>query len=430
MSALPAPVRERPLGVAVLGAGTVGREVIRALLELDRQPADSPEALALVGVAVRDLERARAFGLPDELLTDAPAHLVALPEADVVVELMGGDEPARTLILAALGAGKAVVTANKHVLAHHGPDIERTARSAGSAIRFEAAVGGGIPVLGPLAHDLAGNTVHRVRGIVNGTTNYILTAMAEGAGTYEAVLRDAQQRGYAEADPSGDVEGRDAVNKLVILARLAFGRWLDPATVGDRAPSLRGRAGPGITAVTRAELEGAAGLGLTLKLLATASVGADGRVLASVVPTAVPGDSALGRTAGVRNRLEVSATPVGEVGFDGPGAGGPATSSAVLGDILAIARGEGSTWAGQPATEAGAGGAYGPEGAVSVAGRWFAVLPGLGAKSRLPDGIEAHTLVGGGVAIRTTWLDLDGLRRRLLERSPRSLDATCYPIAD
>ena len=217
--------------------------------------------VTLVAVAVRDLERAREAGIRGDLLTDAPAHLVADPETDVIIEVMGGDEPARTLILAALGAGKAVVTANKHVIAHHGPDLEAAARLTGAALRFEAAVAGGIPVLGTLAGDLAANEIQRVRGIVNGTTNYILTAMAEDGRPYDEVLEDAQELGYAEADPTGDVEGDDAVNKLVILARLAFGQWLDPATVGRRPPTARGDGKPGITGVTDQELEGAAALG-------------------------------------------------------------------------------------------------------------------------------------------------------------------------
>ncbi|MGZ8527956.1 MAG: homoserine dehydrogenase, partial [Candidatus Limnocylindrales bacterium] len=174
-----------PLRVAVLGAGTVGLEVIRALTtDADRlSPADGSR-LVLVGVAVRDLDRARANGVPAELLSDAPAHLVASPEVDAIVELMGGDEPARTLTAAALGAGKPVVTANKHVLAHHGPELEAIARRTGAALRFEAAVGGGTPILGPLAVELAANRIDAVRGIVNGTTNHILTAMAERGRAY------------------------------------------------------------------------------------------------------------------------------------------------------------------------------------------------------------------------------------------------------
>src|SRR4029079_754612 len=185
--------------------------------------------LELTAVAVRDPARAAAAGVPSDLLSDAPAHLVADEDIDVIVELMGGDEPAHTLIAAALSMGKSVVTANKHVIAHHGPELETIARRTGAALRFEAAVGGGIPVLGPLALDLAGNRIARVRGIVNGTTNFILTAMARrGRGDADAPA-EAQARGYAEADPTADVEGLDAVNKLVILTRLAFGHWIGPA---------------------------------------------------------------------------------------------------------------------------------------------------------------------------------------------------------
>ena len=210
----------------------MARSVDRRAATADGRP------ITLTAVAVRDLDKARGNRFPADLLTDAPAHLIADPETDVIVELMGGIEPARTLIAAALGAGKPVVTANKSVIAHHGPELESAARRTGAAFRFEAAVAGGIPVLGPLAADLAGNEIVRVRGIVNGTTNYILTAMAEDGRPYDEVLADAQELGYAEADPAGDVEGDDAVNKLVILARLAFGRWLDPSTVGRRPPTV------------------------------------------------------------------------------------------------------------------------------------------------------------------------------------------------
>ncbi|HEY6057255.1 MAG TPA: homoserine dehydrogenase, partial [Candidatus Limnocylindrales bacterium] len=333
-----------PLRVAVLGAGTVGREVVRGLLERsDRLCASDGRPLVLAGVACRDLDRARRSGIPGELLTDAPAHLVADPDIEAIVELMGGDEPARTLIAAALGAGRPVVTANKHVVAFHGPELERVARRTAAAFRFEAAVGGGIPVLGPLAADLAADEVTRVRGIVNGTTNYILSAMARDGRSYREVLAEAQALGYAEADPAGDVEGDDAVNKLVILARLAFGRWLDPATVGRRPPSVRGRGVPGIVGVTDAELSGAAAMGLTIKLLATARQ-ADPAPAAAVLPTAVPSSGEFGRTDGITNRIEIDADPLGAVAFSGPGAGGAATSSAVLGDLVAIARGLPSTW--------------------------------------------------------------------------------------
>jgi homoserine dehydrogenase len=343
------------LRVAVLGAGTVGREVVRGLLERGAvlTPADGA-SLELAGVAVRDVDRAIAGGIPAAMLSDAPAHLVADDDIDVVVELMGGDEPAHTLIAAALSMGKAVVTANKHVISHHGAELEATARRTGAQLRFEAAVGSGIPVLGPLAAELAGNDVRRVRGIVNGTTNYILTAMTDEAAPMDdaAALAEAQRLGYAEADPTADVEGLDAVNKLVILARLAFGRWLDPAAIPNRPDGADGPAGPGITTVSRADQADARAAGRIIKLVATTTLEADGSIRAAVLPTAVPLESPLGRTRGVRNRIEVDAEPVGRIGFDGPGAGGPATSSAVLGDLVAVAREAGSIWGPRPPASA------------------------------------------------------------------------------
>jgi homoserine dehydrogenase len=342
-------VTRAPVRVAVLGAGTVGREVVRGLIDRAAELTAADGApLELVGIAVRDVARARAAGLPADLLTDAPAHLVAADDIDVIVELMGGDEPAHTLIAAALAAGKSVVTANKHVIAHHGADLEATARRTGAALRFEAAVGGGIPILGPLATELAANRVMAVRGIVNGTTNYILSAMTDEGREYADVLAAAQAAGYAEADPRGDVEGHDAVNKLVILARLAFGVWLDPATVITVASDGPGAGRPGITGIGAADIAAAMATGSTMKLVAEARRAADGTLRASVLPTAVPCDAPLGRTAGVLNRIEIEGEPVGTVAFSGPGAGGPATSSAVLGDLVAISRELGSTWAGLP----------------------------------------------------------------------------------
>ena len=342
-----------PLRVAVLGAGTVGGEVVRAILERPGElTVDGQPVLTLAGVAVRDVDAAVARGLPPELLTDAPAHLLAGGDTDVVVELMGGDEPARTLIAATLGAGLPVVTANKHVLAHHGPELEAIARRTGAALRFEASVGGGTPVLGPLARDLAGNRVSAVRGIVNGTTNYILTAMTEEGRDYEEVLAAAQAAGYAEADPTGDVEGHDAVNKLVVLARLAFGAWLDPSSVVIVDAEGPGHGRPGITGVTAVDIAEAAAAIEVVKLIASAARDDDGGISARVVATRVGAGSPLGRTAGVLNRIEIDAEPVGTVAFSGPGAGGPATSSAVLGDLLAIAAGAGSTWGSLPPARA------------------------------------------------------------------------------
>jgi homoserine dehydrogenase len=422
-----------PLRVAVLGAGTVGGSVVRAFLERPERlaPHGAPR-LVLAAVAERDFARARALGIPDGLLTDAPAHLVADPAIDVIVELMGGAEPAHTLIAAALGAGKSVVTANKHVVAHHGPELEALARRSGAAFRFEAAVGGGIPVLSPLASDLAVNEVHRVRGIVNGTTNYILTALGESGSSYDDVLADAQAAGYAEADPRGDVEGDDAVNKVVILARLAFGRWVDPGTVRTAPPTVAGTGRPGITGVSSAEQQGACALGLRLKLLAAAEACPGGGLEMSVLPTAIPDGSALGVTGGVLNRVEVLAAPVGEVGFSGPGAGGDATSSAVLGDLLALAQGHGSTWGTLPPPPAMTAGAstVDPLGASRA---WFAFVPGVPAAhvAGIPAaGVAVARVVADGVAVRTEPLTLDQARRAVASLAPGGPDVPLYPVAD
>jgi homoserine dehydrogenase len=393
----------RPLRVGLLGAGTVGREVARAFGSFpERLAVHGGPRLELVGVAVRDMARARGAGIAADLLTDAPAHLVASDDTDVVVELMGGDEPARTLIAAALASGKAVVTANKHVIAHHGPELEAIARRTGAALRFEAAVGGGIPVLGPLAAELAADRVVRVRGIVNGTTNYILSAMADEGRAYDDVLAAAQAAGYAEADPSGDVEGDDAVNKLVILIRLAFGTWVDPAEVVRRPPAVTpgGLGRPGITGVTATDIVGAAALDATIKLIADATRGADDQITASVLPTVVSLTDPMGRTNGVTNRIEVRAEPLGDVAFVGPGAGGGATSSAVLSDLLAIARGIGSTWAGlSPAGAAAPGVLDGPSEQAPDRG-WFAIVPSDARSVGKGAGVRTAPVAQGTAVIR------------------------------
>jgi len=419
-----------PLRVAVLGAGTVGGAVVRWMLDgHDRlTPADG-SSLHVAGVACRDLAKARAAGIPADLLTDAPAHLVASPDVDVVVELMGGNEPARTLIAAALSAGKPVVTANKHVIAHHGPELEAIARRNDVPLRFEASVAGGIPVLAPLAADLAANDVIRIRGIVNGTTNYILTAMAQEGRSYGDILADAQELGYAEADPSGDVEGDDAVNKLVILARLGFDVWLDPASVTRRPPTVRGTGAPGITGVTDLEMEGAAALGLTIKLLATASRDG-GSITGAVLPTAVPSDSPFGWTDGVTNRVEIDALPLGTVRLAGPGAGGAATSSAVLGDLLAIARGGSSTWAGLPPVGGPASAAVAP---LDGARHWYAFIPAVRAGvETLPAALDgaASVTFEDGTAIRSEVVSLAGMRAAMAEILPEGADVTLYPVDD
>jgi homoserine dehydrogenase len=343
---------------------------------------------------------------------------------DLIVELMGGDEPARTLIGAALAAGKPVVTANKHVIAHHGPTLEALARSTATPLRFEAAVAAGIPILGLLAADLAANRMERVRGIVNGTTNFILTAMTERKRAYEAVLLDAQRAGYAEADPAGDVEGDDALNKLVILARLAFGQWLRPASIERRPATANGLGRPGISGVTAAEVAAAAVHGLRLKLIVDGrrvqGIGADG-IEASVQPVAVPADSGFGRTGGVVNRIELEASPIGRLEWSGPGAGGGPTGSAVLGDLIAIARGGGSTWAGlPPAAERTVDASVADDGLVR---RWFfqSVLP----DQLIRDQLDMEAAAADGFV--TIAQSLDQVRSGL---GALGVQATLYPIED
>ncbi len=318
----PVPPRP-PLRVALLGLGNVARPVAAKLVdaawqaEVARRGICAPE-LRVVGV--RDPGRQRGLTLPDSVrVTDDLAGVVSDPDIDVVVELIGGTTDAATLTRAAMAAGKHVVTGNKALLAADGPALESAAREAGIALRFEAAVAGGIPIIGPLSTDLAANTIHAVRGIVNGTTNHILSAMARDARSYPDVLAEAQARGYAEVDPRGDVEGHDAADKLILLTRVCFGAWLDPAALRRSAPRTRGDGAPGITGVTTAELGGAARLGLTIKLVARAERDRDGALRAAVSPMAVRATSSLGSTDGVLNLVEVVGDPVGRDLVPGPG---------------------------------------------------------------------------------------------------------------
>ncbi len=342
-----------PLRVALLGLGTVGREVARALAERapDLTAASGGRGLKLAAVGVREPRRDRGLPLPAGVQLTNDLAAVATGRAapvDVVVELLGGLEPAGELVAAALDGGAAVVTANKALLARRGAALEGHVRRLGGTLRFEAAVGGGLPILGPLGGDLAADRWQAVTGILNGTTNHILCHMDLHGASYADALAGAQAAGYAEADPSGDVEGRDAADKLAILIRFAFGAWPDVAAIRRAPPALDGDGAPGITGVTPALLQVARREGLVMRLVAHAELAPRGEVAAWVVPAAVRAGSGLGRTEWVDNRLELEGEPVGRVAIGGPGAGGPATSSAVLGDLLAIARGEGSSWGGLP----------------------------------------------------------------------------------
>jgi homoserine dehydrogenase len=262
---------------------------------------------------------------------------------------------------------------------------------------------------------------------VNGTTNFILTAMASEGSSYREALEEAQALGYAEADPSGDVEGDDAVNKAAILARLAFGRWLDPGSVTRRPPTVHGEGGRGITGVTDQEVDGAGALGLTIKLLASVSRLGDG-VVASVLPTAVPSDSPFGWTDGVTNRIEVDAEPLGTVRIAGPGAGGGATSSAVLGDLLAIARGLSSIWAGSPAAGHELRRA---ESDLDTPRHWYAFVPPLQVDT-LPTALDEAAAVSfeTGTAVRSELVTLIEARAAFRAILPPGVDVTLYPVDD
>ena len=315
----------KTVGVGLLGCGVVGGGVADLLL---RNPAPYAHRVGrpvvLRAVAVRDPARDR--DLPSDLLVADPMAVVTDPAIQVVVEVMGGVEPARTLILEALRRGKSVVTANKEVLAKHGREIFAEAQRQGVAVSFEGAVAGGIPLIMPLQRGLAANALSSVQGIINGTTNYILTRMAKEGSTFAAALADAQQLGYAEADPSSDVDGHDAAYKLSLLASLLIGEHVDTEDVPRE----------GISRIAPQDLKYAAELGYVVKLLGIAKRVGD-RLEARVHPTMIPTAHPLARIEGVTNAVTVQGDAVGEVTFSGPGAGRMPTASAVVGDLLAVA---------------------------------------------------------------------------------------------
>ena len=321
------------IGIGLLGLGTVGAGVASILQTPEgRHPLIAD--LDLVRVAVRDRNRARPIAIDESILTTSPEAVVDDPAVDVVVEVMGGIEPARTLIMRAIAAGKSVVTANKSVIARHGEDIAAAAAAAGVYVLIEAAVGGGIPIIEPLKQSLGSNRIQRVSGIINGTTNYILSRMAEEGADYNAVLRDAQDLGYAESDPAADVEGLDAADKIAILSGLAFGGPID----------RNGIYTAGISTLQSRDVDYATQLGYGVKLLAVAeSMEPDPShptslpLAVSVQPTLVPNDHPLAGVNGVNNAILVEGDPIGRVMFYGPGAGSGPTASAVVADILNIA---------------------------------------------------------------------------------------------
>ena len=320
-----------PIRVALLGCGTVGTEVVRLLTD---QAEDLTQRIGapveLAGIAVRRPNKHRE--VPEHLLTTDAEALVKSDDVDVVVEVIGGIDPARGLLLEGLRNGKSVVTANKALLAEHGPDLFEAADASGADLYFEAAVAGAIPLLRPLRESLAGDRITRVMGIVNGTTNFILSAMdATGAG-YAETLEEASRLGYAEADPTADVDGFDAASKAAILASLAFHTRVTASDVYRE----------GIRAVSAADIAAAKGLGRTVKLLAicerVVSPSGQESVAVRVHPAMIPRTHPLASVNGAFNAVFVEADAAGEMMFYGQGAGGAPTASAVLGDLVAVAR--------------------------------------------------------------------------------------------
>lgn len=312
--------------VALLGAGNVGSQVARILLEdsdLIRQRIGVPAEL--IGIAVRDTEAPRQVPLAAALLTDDAEALI--DQADVVIELTGGIEPARTRILRALHAGKPVVSGNKALLAKHGQELQAAANQNGVQLSFEAAVAGAIPILRPLRDSLAGDKITRVLGIMNGTTNFILDQMDTTGAQFNDVLKEAQRLGYAEADPTADIEGYDAASKAAIVASLAFHSEF---TIDDVHCE-------GITSITAHDVQAAKEDGYVIKLLAICELDGDG-VNIRVNPTLVPQEHPLASVHDAYNAVFVEAENAGELMFYGPGAGGAPTASAVMGDFVSLAR--------------------------------------------------------------------------------------------
>ena len=330
----------REIGVGIVGLGVVGGGVARALLERREYFARQVGASLVVRrAAVRDLSKPRAVELPAGALTNDVNAVLDDPAIDIVVEVIGGEEPAGTFIRRALAAGKHVVTANKELMAKSGPELLADAHARGLDIMFEASVGGGIPLISPLRRDLLANKITSIRAIINGTTNYILTSMTSagaaaealrqqgiepiGGGGYAEALAAAQELGYAETDPTNDVEGYDAAYKLAIMATLGFRTRVRPTQVHTE----------GITKLTARDFQYARELGYVFKLLAIAER-TEGGIVARVAPAFLPAATPLAKVDGVYNAVQIVGDLTGTVLFQGKGAGADPTSSAVVADLL------------------------------------------------------------------------------------------------
>ena len=315
--------------VAIVGLGTVGSGVARLLLDHgDRTARHAGRTMWLKKAVVRDLSRPRDVKLPEGVLTDSLQDVIDDDEITVVAQLIGGLEPARTIMLSLLESGKDIVTANKALLAEHGPELFTRARELGRSIAVEAAVAGGIPIIANISQCLSANQIRSLEGILNGTSNFIVTQMDENGASYDDVVREAQELGYAESDPTMDVDGTDAAQKLAILAHLAFGATVDWSQIPRT----------GIDGLNPEDLLYAQKLGYRIKLLAIANLAQDGLEL-SVSPTLVPVGTPLAEVRDAYNAIQVIGDAVGPVFYHGLGAGQMPTASAVAADLIDTAVG-------------------------------------------------------------------------------------------
>lgn len=317
--------------IGLLGLGVVGSAVANAVIGRHRLE-DPSTSLNVAAAVVRDVARKRDVELSSSAISTDPESVIANPDVAIVVELMGGEDPAFDYITRALQAGQHVVTANKEVMAKRGGELLATAAANNVHLLYEASVAGGIPIIGPLMNDLTANSIQSVRGIINGTTNFILTKMAHEGADFDDVLSEAQSLGYAEADPTADVDGFDALYKISVLARLAY--FTDVPVDGIYREGIR--------EVHAKDFRYASELGYTIKLLAVAQADLDSGLLARVHPALIPLDVPMASVNGVLNAVEVEGDLVGPLWFQGPGAGPNPTASAVMGDILRIANGASS----------------------------------------------------------------------------------------
>lgn len=306
------------LRIGIIGLGTVGSGVYKTLQEMDD--------IEIVKIAVKNLNKPRSVEVPTSMITDNPYDLVNDPSIDVVVELIGGVNPAWDFISTAIKNGKHIVTANKELLAKKGEELFNLAEEHNRVVLYEAAIAGGIPIIMPIKTILAGNKIRKIHAILNGTTNYILTKMDADGASYEDVLKEAQQLGYAETDPTGDVEGFDAAYKITTLATIAFKKRIKIENVYRE----------GITKVRREDMAKANEFGYKIKLIATATIDENDNADVRVHPMLVSKDSMLAHIDYVKNAIAISGHPIGDIVLSGPGAGEFPTASSVVGDILSI----------------------------------------------------------------------------------------------